>query len=86
MSFVKGVGFKPITSLSEDSIKVFPRSDATTAPFPPPDMKYYCKDYYNYINIPLITGSSYKMCPRVGLSVKRTGKLGGPEAGRSVKL
>jgi hypothetical protein len=39
----------------------------------------YYKDYYNYINIPLITGSSHRMCPRVGLLVKRAGKLGGPE-------
>jgi hypothetical protein len=48
-------------------------------------MKYYYKDHYNYINVPLIPGSSYKICSRVGLSVKRAGKLGGPEAGRSVK-
>jgi hypothetical protein len=41
--------------------------------------RHYYKDYYNYINIPLITGSSYKMCSRVGLLVKRAGKLGGPE-------
>jgi hypothetical protein len=38
MSFVKGVGFEPTTSLPEDSIEAFPRSDATTAPFPP---RYY---------------------------------------------
>jgi hypothetical protein len=41
--------------------------------------RHYYKDYYNYINIPLITGASYKIYPRVGLSVKRAGKLGGPE-------
>jgi hypothetical protein len=41
--------------------------------------RHYYKDYYNYINIPLITGSSYKIYLRVGLSVKRAGKLGGPE-------
>jgi hypothetical protein len=48
-------------------------------------MKYYYKDHYNYINIPLIPGSSHKIYLRIGLSVKRVGKLGGPEAGRSVK-
>jgi hypothetical protein len=48
-------------------------------------MKYYYKDHYNYINMPLIPGSSHKIYPRVGLSVKRAGKLDGPEAGRSVK-
>jgi hypothetical protein len=47
--------------------------------------RHYYKDYYNYINIPLITGSSHKICPRVGLSVKWAGKLGGPKAGQSVK-
>jgi hypothetical protein len=36
MSFVRGVGFEPTTSLPGDSIEAFPRSDATTAPFPPP--------------------------------------------------
>jgi hypothetical protein len=41
--------------------------------------KHYYKDYYNYINIPLITGSSHKMCSKVDLLVKRAGKLGGPE-------
>jgi hypothetical protein len=35
MNFVKGVGFKPITSLPEDNIKAFPRSDAITASFSP---------------------------------------------------
>jgi hypothetical protein len=48
-------------------------------------MKYYYKDHYNYINISLIPGSNHKICSRVGLLVKRAGKLGGPEAGRSVK-
>jgi hypothetical protein len=29
--------------------------------------------------MPLITGSNYKIYPRIGLLVKRAGKLGGPE-------
>jgi hypothetical protein len=41
MSFVRGVGFEPTTSLPEDSVEAFPRSDATTAPFPPQYIKYY---------------------------------------------
>jgi hypothetical protein len=48
-------------------------------------MKYYYKDHYNYINMPLIPEFNYKIYSRVGLLVKRAGKLGGPEAGRSVK-
>jgi hypothetical protein len=36
MSFVRGVGFEPTTSLPGDSIEAFPRNDTTTAPFPPP--------------------------------------------------
>jgi hypothetical protein len=36
MSFVRGVGFEPTTSLPGTSIEAFPRSDATTAPFPSP--------------------------------------------------
>jgi hypothetical protein len=33
--FVRGVGFEPTTSLPGDGIEAFPRSDATTASFPP---------------------------------------------------
>jgi hypothetical protein len=33
MSFVRGAGFEPTTSLPGNSIEAFP-SDATTAPFP----------------------------------------------------
>jgi hypothetical protein len=39
--FVRGVGFEPTTSLPGDGIEAFPRSDATTAPFPPPIRSYY---------------------------------------------
>jgi hypothetical protein len=38
MSFVRGVGFEPTTSLPRDSIEAFPRSDATTVPFSPPGL------------------------------------------------
>jgi hypothetical protein len=43
MSFVRGVGFEPTTSLPGDSIKAFPRNDIITVLFPPtvPNINYY---------------------------------------------
>jgi hypothetical protein len=44
------VGFEPTTSLPGDGIEVFPRSDATTAPFPSPGKNYKIIYLLNYID------------------------------------